>query len=382
MKCPRCKNESKLYFYEDAKGIYCRKCIRFGKVYVNQHIVSPQVFKPKIQTKIHLDYELSDVQKDAIQKVELLYEHHNKVLVYAACGAGKTEITLQQIQQHLKDGKKVGYAIARRQVVIELAERLAQAFPGVNVIKVCGGYTNVIDGDLIVCTTHQLYRYHKCFDLLVLDEIDAFPFANNEVLQQLAINACCGKMLLLSATPEAQHFQEVEDGYMGQVSIFERPHKHPLVKPKIFRLPSILQYVLCFLCVMRHKGKWIIFLPKISQVELLEKLCRRFIRCRSISSKTADKDELMAQFNKGEFQIVFATTILERGITIKGVHVAILHGEHVVYTKASLIQMIGRVGRKFDAPAGYAYIFCKRKTKEIEACKKEIIMMNKKAKHV
>ncbi len=382
MRCPRCRNEDRRYFHQDSKGFYCRKCIRFGKIYVHEALRQKPLYKPKIQTQMHLDYELTSVQQDAIAKVELLYEHHNKVLVYAACGAGKTEITLAQIQQHLAAGKKVGYAIARRQVVIEIAKRLSEAFPNIHVVKVCGGYTNIVDGDLIVCTTHQLYRYHKCFDLLILDEMDAFPFANNDVLQQLAYNACCGKLLLLSATPESSHFQEVKDGYMGQVSVFERPHKQPLVVPKVYRLPFAMQMVVSLLLVLFKKGKWIIFMPKITQVERMEKLCKHICRCRSISSKTKQKDELMEAFNRGDFNLVFATTILERGITIKGVNVAIVSGEHKVYTKASLIQMVGRVGRKFDAPTGLAYIFCKEQTKEIVACQKEIIMMNRKAKIV
>ena len=37
---------------------------------------------------------------------------------------------------------------------------------------VCGGHTEVTDGDLIICTTHQLYRYYRAFDLLILDEPD------------------------------------------------------------------------------------------------------------------------------------------------------------------------------------------------------------------
>ena len=46
---------------------------------------------------------------------------------------------------------------------------LAQYFPKAKVIAVCGGHTAQTDGDLIICTTHQLYRYFHAFDLLILD---------------------------------------------------------------------------------------------------------------------------------------------------------------------------------------------------------------------
>ena len=82
----------------------------------------------------------------------------------------------------LREKKKVCFAIARRQVVLELQQRLQEIFSHAEVIAVCGGHTQVTDGDLIICTTHQLYRYYQAFDLLILDEPDAFPFRGDPVL--------------------------------------------------------------------------------------------------------------------------------------------------------------------------------------------------------
>ena len=92
---------------------------------------------------------------------------------------GKTEICFESICGYLAQGKKVGFAISRRQVVLEIANRLRRAFPELSVCEVAQGYTQVTDADLIVCTTHQLYRYPYAFDLLILDELDAFPFVGN-----------------------------------------------------------------------------------------------------------------------------------------------------------------------------------------------------------
>ena len=68
----------------------------------------------------------------------------------------------------LKKGLQVGFAIPRRDVVIELSQRLADAFKNYNVICVYGGHTANLEGDIICLTTHQLYRYEKYFDLLIL----------------------------------------------------------------------------------------------------------------------------------------------------------------------------------------------------------------------
>ena len=171
MKCERCGAKDPVFFYVFRRTYYCRKCIVFGKVEVRSSIPIPVVQKREIDCTYTLGFELTKEQQAVIQKIRLVLKNKQKVLIYAACGAGKTEITMDSIQTYLRSGKKVGYAISRRQVVLEIAERMQTAFRNVEVTKVCGGYTTKTDGDLIVCTTHQLYRYHQCFDLLILDEI-------------------------------------------------------------------------------------------------------------------------------------------------------------------------------------------------------------------
>jgi len=41
---------------------------------------------------------------------------------------------------------------------------------------VYGGHHDDLSGDLIVCTCHQLYRYYKSFDLLIIDEMGYVSF--------------------------------------------------------------------------------------------------------------------------------------------------------------------------------------------------------------
>lgn len=42
---------------------------------------------------------------------------------------------------------------------------------------------------LVICTTHQLLKYYQAFDLLIIDEIDSFPYAGNPQLYFAAGNA-------------------------------------------------------------------------------------------------------------------------------------------------------------------------------------------------
>ena len=96
-------------------------------------------------------------------------EKGRNVLLEAVCGAGKTELVYEAIARELRKGHRVGFAIARRQVVLEIAQRLQEAFGRLKVVPVCQGYTRDVKGDIVVCTTHQLYRFTGYFDLLIID---------------------------------------------------------------------------------------------------------------------------------------------------------------------------------------------------------------------
>ena len=65
---------------------------------------------------------------------------------------------------------------------------------------VYGGHNKIIEAQLVVLTTHQLYRYPSYFDLLILDEADAFPYYHNELLNVFLNKACKGPIVYLSAT--------------------------------------------------------------------------------------------------------------------------------------------------------------------------------------
>ena len=143
--------------------------------------------------KPKLTYELTEKQKQCSTKTLNHLKQGRDVFVYAATGAGKTEITFASISYYLSQGKKVAFAISRRQVVLEIAERLRKAFCELSVVEVAQDYTQVTDADLIVCTMHQLYRYPYGFDLLILDEVDAFPYAGNTLLEAIVDLSCIGQ---------------------------------------------------------------------------------------------------------------------------------------------------------------------------------------------
>ena len=180
--CLRCGNADPEYFWNDEGVWYCRRCIAFGRIDAGQRPIPPKWEKRVIHCEYHLKYPLTAAQKRTVDEVMEGLNGGHDVLIYAATGAGKTELTMEAIRQYFARGKRVGFAIARRQVVLEIAERMHKAFPDLKVRAVCEGHTDQVYADLVVCTMHQLYRYPDCFDLLIMDEVDAFPYRGNVML--------------------------------------------------------------------------------------------------------------------------------------------------------------------------------------------------------
>ena len=294
-------------------------------------------------------------------------------------GPGKTEITFESICWYLSQGKKVGFAISRRQVVLEIAQRLREAFYELSVVEVCQGYTKYTDADLIVCTTHQLYRYPQGFDLLILDELDAFPYVGNELLQSLSHQACKGQRLLLSATPDTESMEQIQSHKMEMVCLFERPHKHPLCVPEVWKIPWLIQIFITVYLVWKfkkEKKQVLLFVPKKTDCLWMYMILKWVTKVSYIHSGVDGKDERMKQFKDKQFQVLVSTTLLERGITVPSVQVIVLNGQHPVFTTASLVQIFGRVGRSFQDPEGKGYCLCQFESSSIKECVKQIQWMN------
>ena len=380
MECLRCGNRDESRFYFDGKVYYCRNCIAFGRIDVGSvpicRLVKPPVKKHRY--KVKLDFALTDHQQRVSDQIVEYLKQGKDVLCFAVCGAGKTEIAMQAICNALNKGLKVGFAIPRRQVVLEIAQRMAKAFPKAKVIQVCEGYNDELIGDLTVCTMHQLYRYPHYFDFLIMDEIDAFPYKNNPLLKRLAMDSCDGRRLMLTATPSDDDLQACERGELCLVELFERPHGHALVEPTMIRLPVSLQLWHSLRYILKNPHPVLIFTPTIAQAELYARIFSLFFKCSVVTSKTEDKDGRILALKRGELDFLFTTTILERGITIYGVDVIILQSDHPVFDAPSLIQIIGRVGRSKDCPSGLGIFYCEQYSQGIKQCRRILKQINEK----
>ena len=129
---------------------------------------------------LHWKGQLSSEQKRASDEIVVTVLSEETRLIWAVAGAGKTEMIFEGIAACLRKGGRVCLASPRVDVCLELAPRIKQAFPDVPLALLYGGneegysYT-----PLVIATTHQLLRFREAFDLLIIDEIDSFPYHND-----------------------------------------------------------------------------------------------------------------------------------------------------------------------------------------------------------
>lgn len=369
MKCKRCLNEDPEWFYLGSKGWYCRKCISFGRILIEedleaQHVLEIQDNAEEYTLKYPLTKQQVKIAAEVIRNIET-----TDVLVKAVCGAGKTEIVVPVISEYLSKKKKVCFTIPRRQVVLEVAERLQSYFKNAKVVAVCGGHTQVLDGDLIICTTHQLYRYFHLFDLLILDEGDCYPFVNNDLLHAIALTSCKGNIVYLTATPGKELIRRCEEGSLICLELNVRPHGKPMPVPKSLVLPELIcVFVMLYWLKCHDNHPRIVFVSTIKKALWIGKLISLFMPAYVCTSKTENRDEIIEKFRIEGKGIMVSTTVLERGVTFPRTDVCVLDANSGVFDEASLIQMAGRAGRDFQDPTGNVLFLCSEMSEVVKKC--------------
>ena len=76
MKCKRCGNTDKSYFYQGSKGIYCRKCIRFNRILLEEELGSFDYDIALGVQEYAFSYNLTSRQKQASQMCADYAEKH------------------------------------------------------------------------------------------------------------------------------------------------------------------------------------------------------------------------------------------------------------------------------------------------------------------
>lgn len=376
MECPRCHNQNVKRFYKINNRYYCRKCITFSRVFLDENKKAPMIKYKHDNIQYHLDFQLSSQQLHISQSLKENYIHHKNSLVLAVCGSGKTEIVFETIAYALSQGDRVCFCTPRKELCKELYQRFLNHFKNLDISLIYGSHIDKLDSQFIICTTHQLYRFEESgFQLIVIDEVDAFPFYGNDVLQQIFYRCVRGSYIKLSATVDT-YTKDEEVLYMNR-----RYHNYDLPLPYKRIIPLAFQkyYLIYFVWKMKRRNKKVlIFVPAIKDVHTITVFLKKFfIKVKGIHSKTENNFMVIEELKNGKLDAIVTTTILERGITIKDVQVIVYHCEHQIFDARTLIQIAGRVGRKPDAYDGHVCFMAAFVSKEMNRCISSIKRLNR-----
>ncbi|AWE06378.1 DNA/RNA helicase [Lysinibacillus sp. 2017] len=399
LSCRRCHNETRQKFvaFHCAKCkstcYYCRHCITMGRMCsCDELLLWKSKETPLAQPTPNFTWagQLTTQQEKAAKELteNLIRNRHH--LVSAVCGAGKTEILFAAIHQSLLAGKRVCVATPRTDVVLELFPRFQQVFQNI-ILHAYYGNAPQQQGfaQLVLATTHQLYRFENAFDVMIVDEADAFPYTFDEALQRAVLKAKTSDapIAFVTATPSQKLLTQQSKQNWGYSFIARRFHGFPLPVPKFQSLwryekafqkgeipPKLLRWLEQRL---QNNEPFLLFFPTIELMELATPLFQHYdSSIESVHAEDPNRKEKVVQLRNEERKGLLTTSILERGITIKNVQVAVIGAENPVFTSSALIQISGRVGRNIAFPDGDITFFHHGLTLEMDVARKKILEMN------
>jgi competence protein ComFA len=240
---------------------------------------------------------------------------------------------------------------------------------------------------LIIATVHQLLRFYQAFDLLIVDEVDAFPYVGDPMLQRAVARAIKpqGQRLYLSATPPASLLLAARQNQLPLHYLARRFHGRALPVPQLIlgrifngeqftsKLQNLLQN-----WAAQHR-RFLIFLPEISDLKLTAQALQQCLpEIVMATVYAADEQRLtkVQDFREGRLDALLTTTILERGVTFSDIDVLILAANHRNYTAASLVQIAGRAGRAANFTNGRVVFYSEYYTLKIRRAVKMIQHLN------
>ena len=392
--CFRCGSliDQKLWKLSE-EVLYCRACIQLGRIRSDQKLYTIAQRDFEGQEVLNWKGTLTSYQQEVSEGLIQAVKAGKHALVHAVTGAGKTEMMYQVVATAIKSGQAVCIATPRIDVCIELYGRMKDDF-SCPISLLHGKSEPYFRTPLVIATTHQLLKFFQAFDLLIIDEVDAFPYVDNPILYKAAQNAIKkgGNTLYLTATSTDELDKKVKKKEIIRYSLPRRFHGNPLVVPEIKWVPKIrekiekgrIPYELLQL-IKKQRQTHYPLLIFVSEIELGQQFTENFKKyfpketVGFVSSQTTDRLRMVEEFRNRALTILVSTTILERGVTFPLVDVFVLESNHKLFTKSALVQISGRVGRSKERPTGKLLFLSDGITREMKKAIKEIKEMNQEA---
>ncbi|EKU48516.1 DEAD/DEAH box helicase family protein [Staphylococcus massiliensis] len=361
-RCAQCHSTQSHHFYtyqpylNEESVTYCRNCIQLGKMESDQDVFYIKSEQAATDGAYHLPFNLSEQQSYASAQIVKAIASMESLLLYAVTGAGKTEMIFEGIKYARQLGLNVAVVSPRVDVVIEVALRIKEAFKNEQIDVLYQGHKQVFNGHFVISTIHQLFRFKSHFDVIFVDEVDAFPLSMDKSLQQSLIYAskATHSHLLMTATPPKKLLRSFKNNQI--ITLPARFHRKRLPVPQYqyFKLNTskCQSKLLHILKEQVRKNRYtLVFFNHIRRMEDTYVHYKPHIKgLITVFSEDALRHDKVEALRRGEHSVVFTTTILERGFTMASLDVIVVDSH--LFQANALVQIAGRVGRKKEMPTG------------------------------
>lgn len=401
IRCYRCNHVTAKSLGALPQGeFYCPHCINLGRVStLNKfyHVPEPNQFTI-IEPVLTWKGKLSPLQQQASEKISQGMAAHVQQLLWAVTGAGKTEMMFAGIAAAIKRGERIGIASPRVDVCLELFPRLKAAFANCDIALLHGRQELPYHyAQLTICTTHQLLRFYHAFDNLIIDEVDAFPYAANASLlyatkQAIKENGGC---LYLTATPGDALLREIKSKRLVVNYLPLRYHGHLLPQIKV-RLafgwrrrlerqklpPQVIQQLQE---TLREGHRFLLFVPHIADLALVEAALRHSFatfRFATVHASDPERLEKVQKMRDGDYDFLVTTSILERGVTFPEIDVYVLGADDPVFSSSALVQIAGRAGRAQSRPTGRVVFWINCNCRQVNQAISQVKYLNRKGQRL
>lgn len=401
IRCLRCDQQTpKVEAALPQNEFYCPHCINLGRVTTLDkfyHVPEPNQFTTTAPV-LTWKGKLSPLQMKASMMVEAGMKRHIQQLLWAVTGAGKTEMMFAGIAAALERGERVAVASPRVDVCLELYPRLQAAFANCKIALLHGRQETPYQyAQLTVCTTHQLLRFYHAFDNLIVDEVDAFPYASNPALlyatrQAIKENGGC---LYLTATPGKVLLREVKKHQITVNYLPLRYHGHllPMIKVRLaINWRKQIKKVKISSAIIRQLKKslanghrFLLFVPHVADLALVAQALKHNFKEQKFTTVHAADEQRLVKVQKmrdGCYDFLITTSILERGVTFPEIDIFVLGADDQVFSSSALVQIAGRAGRSAQRPTGEVIFWVGSNCQRVRQAVQQIKYMNKKGREI
>lgn len=333
---------------------------------------APQMLKKMLTT---LPFELTSAQQRVLAEIQADIQTNTSMLrlVQGDVGSGKTIVAALAMLQAVANGYQAALMAPTELLAEQHYQNITQWFNQLDIpIAWLAGslkgkkrqamLTAIEDGSAKVAIgTHALFQEAVSFNqlgLIVIDEQHRFG-----VHQRLALRGKGAKanisphQLIMTATPIPRTLAMTAYADLDHSIIDELPPGRTPVKTAVIpnhRRDEVIDHILNA-CQQQRQAYWVCSLIEESEAlqcqaaEATAKTLREVLPELTIGlvhgrMKAADKEQVMAEFKAGTYDLLVATTVIEVGVDVPNASLMIIENPER-FGLAQLHQLRGRVGR-------------------------------------